>query len=101
MIAIIEGKKYNTETAEELASWHNRKIKCFKCDEKIYRTTKGAYFIWGEGGSATPWSKKIGSDSVAGSKIIVLTEAEVLDRLEKWQDINAIDTHFSHMIEEA
>ena len=102
MKAIIDGKTYNTETAEEIASWHNDHTGFSQFGESIYKTKKGAYFVHGEGGAASPYSKPSGDNGfTGGSEIIVLTEAEVLERLEKWKDVNAIEEHFAHMIEEA
>jgi hypothetical protein len=102
MKAIIDGKTYNTETAEEIAGWHNDHTGFTQYGEWIYKTKKGAYFVYGEGGAASPYSQPSGDNGyTGGSKIIVLTEAEVLARLEKWGDVEAIEKHFSHMIEEA
>jgi hypothetical protein len=104
MKAIIDGKTYNTETAEEICCWHNDERGFSQCGETIYKTKKGNYFLHGEGGAASAYCERVDNGSIGGSKIIVLTEAEVLARLEKWDNSNsiyAIEKYFSHMIEEA
>ncbi|WP_347273236.1 hypothetical protein [Candidatus Kuenenia sp.] len=70
MKKVIDGKIYNTETAELLHAWSNGK---YTSDfgyikESLYRTKKGAYFIAGEGGAKTGYARACGSNSVCGGE---------------------------------
>ncbi len=51
MKRIINGLRYDTETATKLADWDNGIYgNDFKaCEESLYKTKNGAYFIAGQG----------------------------------------------------
>ena len=52
MKKVINGKIYNTETATLIHQWDNGRRGDFSsCEEDLYRTKKGAFFIHGEGGN--------------------------------------------------
>lgn len=71
MKKIIEGRVYNTETAKLLGeySYSNRTdINYFS--EKLYRTKSGAYFLYGEGGPASRYSKQVGQNRWTGGEEI-------------------------------
>lgn len=76
MKKIINGKTYDTETAEELAA------RCENCrsfeyvNETLYKTKKGAYFLAGEGGPMSRYSVPDGNGSSSGSDIIPLSEEQ-------------------------
>lgn len=54
MKKVINGKVYNTETAEEVASYSFSNSNDFRyIREKLYRTKKGNWFLYGEGGPMT------------------------------------------------
>ena len=89
MKQVIEGKVYNTETADQLASatsggstsdfgyWR----------ENFYRTKSGAYFIAGIGGPMSSWAEKCGQNSwTGGSGIRAITEAEAKEWVEKYSN---------------
>lgn len=59
MEKIINGKRYNTETAILVGRWNNNlPHDDFEwCDESLYKKRGGEYFIYGEGGSMTRYSK--------------------------------------------
>lgn len=73
---VIDGKIYNTDTAERICrlrcehyrgdySWH---------DTALYKTKKGAWFLAGEGGAKSMWSRPIGdSGRIGGSGIQVIS----------------------------
>lgn len=76
MKKVINGKMYNTETAEELANWGNGLGRNdFKfLDETLYRTKKGTYFLCGEGGALTQYAVSCGQNSwCGGADILPLT----------------------------
>ncbi len=95
---------YNTETAELLHEWDNGKYRSDfgYCEESLYRTKKGAYFIAGEGGAMTKYARSCGSNSVCGGEgIRVLSEAEAVEWLENHDGTEALEQFFSDKIEEA
>lgn len=81
MKKIIGGKSYNTETATKIGSASSRH--CSYSDfnyweESLYRTQKGAFFIAGEGGANTHYSRSCGQNSWCGGsglRVIDATEA--------------------------
>ena len=86
MKQIIEGKVYNTETAEHLAnaSSNESPFDFGYWDEDLYRTKNGTFFIAGEGGAMTRWSKSCGNNSTCGgSGIIPLNESEAREWIER------------------
>ena len=69
MKTVKNGKLYNTETATLVAEWDNgRGNRDFRaCEEALYKTKKGQYFICGEGGALTSYATSCGSNSSCGS----------------------------------
>lgn len=103
MKKIIGGKRYNTETAEEIASFGNglgtRDFRNY--DETLYKTKNGNWFLAGEGGPMTKYAEPCGDMMCGGSDIIPLGPDEALAWLESHNEADAIDTHFADKIEEA
>ena len=104
MKKLIDGKIYNTETAELLHEWDNG---CYgndfkSCEESLYKTKKGAYFIAGSGGPMSKYAVSCGSNSTSGSEQIeVLTEAEAIRWLEEHDGSDILTEKFADKIEEA
>jgi len=79
MKKIINGKKYDTETAEELAYWENmpNALDFNQYSETLYRKKTGEYFLHGEGGPMTKYARTIDSNSWSGGeRIMPLTVAK-------------------------
>lgn len=79
MKKIIDGKKYDTETAEKVATWWNgRSSSDFNfCQEAVYRKKNGEFFLAGEGGARSKYAVSCGQNAwCGGSDIAPLTEAE-------------------------
>lgn len=58
MTKIINGKKYNTETADIIASneyWDGSNLERHGRNKHMYKTTKGAYFV----GYSTQWQGEL------------------------------------------
>ena len=86
MTRIINGKRYNTETATELVAWDNGRYggDFNRCEETLYRTKSGNYFIHGNGGPMSRWACSCGDNSWGGGDgINGLTTAEALEWLEE------------------
>lgn len=104
MIRIIDGKRYNTETAELLAEWNNGlgPSDFHNCSEELYKTKKGCYFICGDGGALSKYSKPCGSNSWRGGcDIIVLTKQEAMEWLEDKNFPSVIEDEFPDLVEDA
>lgn len=85
MIKVINGIKYNTDTAKELAHYWNGESGARTVSESLYRKRTGAYFIYGYGGALTiygvPCENHCWSDS---SKIFPITQKEAKAWVEKY-----------------
>ena len=86
MKRIIEGKRYDTETAVKIAYWCNglgdRDFN--NCEEALYRTKNGKYFIHGAGGPMSRWAHSCGNNSYSGgSGIEALSPTEALEWIER------------------
>jgi hypothetical protein len=85
MKAIINRKLYNTETAEELG---NRTNGCSSSDfnyvcETLYRKHNGEFFLLGNGGARSKYSRTCEDGSwMGGTTIIPLT----LNEAQKWAE---------------
>ena len=81
MKKIINGKKYDTETAKLIASAAHRDPSDFSFyEESLYRKQTGEYFLHGKGGPASKYSVSISQNSWSGGQQIVplsLSEAKV------------------------
>ena len=89
MKKIIEGKMYNTETAVCLGSYDNGcAYTDFRfCEESLYRTKKGAFFIAGRGGPMTHYARSCGDNNWCGGKDLrAVTEQEARDWMEQHCD---------------
>lgn len=89
MKKVINGKVYNTETADLIAEYSNgyRYNDFNYLEETLYRTKKGQFFIAGEGGAISKYAKYTGDSSCYGKDIELLTCAEALT----WCEDNDID----------
>jgi hypothetical protein len=95
MKKIIDGKRYNTETAEEIANYENT----WNCQdfgyysETLYKTKKGAYFLYGEGMCRSKYG--------TGHGFTPLTDNETFKWLCEYGFNEEAEEEFSEMIEEA
>lgn len=103
MKKVIGGKMYNTETAEELHSdsYSNRSDFDYWC-ETLYRTKKGVYFIHGEGGARSKYSRQVEQNSwTGGEDITPATRKEAIFWLEEHDGTDVILDQFPGDVEEA
>ena len=86
MVKIINGKKYNTDTAEEVGSWWNGLgwSDFHAAQETLYRKRTGEFFLHGEGGAATQYAEPCGDMWGAGEKIIPLS----VEKAKEWAEKN-------------
>ncbi len=86
MIRIIKGKRYDTSTAEKVANWNNGlpESDFSECEEDLYRTKNGNYFVHGQGHAMTRWATSCGQNAWGrGQGILDYTPAEALEWLEE------------------
>lgn len=105
MKAIIEGKRYDTETAKCIGHWDND---AYEGDfnfisESLYLSKAGAFFLFCKGGANTMYAEtwNNGRSSCMGERIRPLTADEAYEWAEENQQIDTIEKHFSHMVKEA
>ncbi len=103
MKKVIDGKIYDTETAELLHDWDNGRARNdFNfMEESLYRTKKGAFFLHGRGGPLTIYAASAGDLRTSGRRICPLTRAEALRWLEAHDGTEAILEHFAEDVEGA
>lgn len=99
----INGKIYNTETAESIYSWDNG---CYgsdfkQCEETLYRTKKGVFFLHGSGGPLSKYAVSCGNGWAGSSDIDTLTDDQVREWLEDKNAIAEIENLFPGYLEEA
>ena len=102
MKTVIDGLVYNTGTAEQIAEWCN----CLSrsdhqwCEESLYQTKKGRFFLVGEGGPMSTWYESVGNARRSGSGVRALTMEGALSWCEAADvDAETIESFFS--VEEA
>lgn len=82
MNQIINGKKYDTETAEYVAKDESSlgRGDFSYYYEELYRKKTGEFFLYGEGNAASNYSQACQGGYTGGAKIIPLT----LEEAKKW-----------------
>lgn len=100
---IIDGKTYNTETADHVAHyWNGLGSGDFgNFSESLYRTKKGAWFTAGFGGAMTKYSVSCGNMRSGGDGLAPITDDEAMRWLENYGEVEALEKYFSDKIEEA
>jgi hypothetical protein len=107
MKKIIKGKRYDTDTATLIASYNNG-LSCgdFRhIYEDLYITQKGQWLMEYEGGPKTKYAITCGNRIDGDSDLILLSENEAYDWIEKHQHLcdfeDVIEKYFKdHIIEE-
>lgn len=83
MKKIIDGKTYNTETAECLGEYsYGFPGDYHYYSEWLYRSQKGTYFIYGEGGALSKYATQMGRHYSDGDGLSVLSEKEAREWAE-------------------
>ena len=104
MRKIIEGKRYDTNTAEQIGSDYYSNFGDFQywCEE-LYRTKRGNWFLYGEGGAKSKYARSVGQNEVGGGNDITpLTRSDALAWLEAHdRDSDAIEEYFTDVVEDA
>ena len=97
MKQVIDGKLYDTETAEKIEVFDNGLARSdfHSLSETLYKTKSGRFFLVGEGGALTRWFQPIGNGRGGGSGIQALSAGEALEWCETHRvDADVIAQHF-------
>lgn len=99
MQKVIGKKRYDTEKAVLIGTHVNSSLisEPFYFKEELYQTQNGNWFICGEGGAQTPYSK----NNHFGRDIVPLSEDGAQAWLEKYLDISLVEQYFGDSIEDA
>ena len=103
MRKVINGKRYDTETAEVVGEWGNGygRSDFHWCQETLYVTAKGAFFLHGEGGGLSRYSESYGDSTGSGETIVPMGRDEAQQWCEEHDQVDALEEYFSDDIEEA
>ena len=84
MKKIINGKRYDTDTATSLGADSYSNTRDFNYwYEELYRKQTGEFFLYGEGGAASKYAVSVGQNSwEGGSKIIPLS----IESAKEWAE---------------
>ena len=96
MKKIINGKKYDTETAVEIGRYWNgySASDCKYVEETLYRKKTGEFFLYGEGGPMTCYSASCGNSWGYGDAFIPLSDGEAREWAEKHLDVDYFEEIF-------
>lgn len=84
MKKIINGKKYDTETATLICGFYRGYPTDFAhVYEDLYRKKTGEFFIYGEGGARSKYAQRTGNLWCSGKAITPLSEKEAKSFIEK------------------
>lgn len=101
MKRIINGKKYDTETAVYICGYEYGTCNDFShIKESLYRKKNGEFFLYGCGGPMTRYKVYSGTNSFGGSeKIEPFTESEAKEFIEEYGDVETYEKLFSEVEE--
>ena len=98
MIRIVNGKRYNTETATELCniSSNGYSRSDFNYDNTdLYVTKSGNFFIAGHGGARSRWAQSYGQNgSQGGEGLRPLNKDDARNLLEQYGTAEQVEQHF-------
>ena len=107
MIKVIDGQRYSTDTADNIYSdWNGLGYSDFgyRCTT-LYRTKKGVWFIYNEGGAMTGMAEWSGNSATGGESITPVDDDDAYEFLETnsgdTEALEAIDRYFSERITDA
>jgi hypothetical protein len=104
MRSIIDGKRYDTETATEVAEFANGddRSNFHFFAETLYLTAKGSWFLFGRGHARSPYAESYGQNTLGwGGEIRAMSHEEAQDWLEQHQEVEALEAHFADVITDA
>ena len=105
MKQIINGLRYDTDTATCLAEWQNfdGDLSDFNyIEESLHVTKSGRYFLYVAGGANTEYAEHHGNGMYSGSENLrPITEQEAFVWCQDHDAIDVIEERFADMIQDA
>ena len=104
MKKVINGKRYDTETAALVAAdSYSHPGDLGYWSEEIYRTKRGNWFLAGEGGAMSKYARAVGQNEMGGGNAIIpLTKSDALSWLEAHtSDSESYEKYFTDVVEDA
>lgn len=106
MRKVLDGKVYDTEKAELIASYSYSNSGDFRYEsEDLYVTKKGNFFFEYAGGAMSKYRESVGNNSWSGSSGLRLPEEEYEDEafnfMTKHGSVEDVLKYFPNQIEEA
>lgn len=101
MKKIINGRKYDTETAKEVGFFSNE-YPCGDfnwCQETLYKKKTGEYFLHGKGGALSNYAKSVWGGTTGGSEIIPMSEDRAKKLAEKYLSCDEYEALFGEVEE--
>lgn len=100
MKKIINGKKYDTETAKCCGCFSKNEGEFTYCYEELYKKKTGEFFLYGKGGPMSKYSQSCGQNTWSGgSDIVPLTEAQARKWMEEHADADEYEQVFGEVEE--
>lgn len=101
MKKIINGAKYDTNTAKCIGQWDNSlPTNDFGyCSEDLYRTKSGKYFLHGEGGANSRYGEWHGNTGGAGEQIRPMSREDAQEWAEEHLDGDVYEAIFGEVSE--
>lgn len=101
MKRIINGKKYDTETATPVCHYSYSNTGDFHFVRKtLYRKKNGEFFIHGRGGAASEFAEQIDCNTwCGGEKMFVVTEDTAREFAEKYATVDQYEEVFGEVQE--
>lgn len=102
MRKIINGRKYDTDTATRIAEWENTiDVRDFShYSETLYRKRNGEYFIFGSGNAGSRYSTRVEQNTWSGGQNIApLSYDAAREWAETHLDADTYETEFGDVSE--
>lgn len=101
MKRIINGRKYDTTTAEEVGeSSHSYRSEYDYYEETLYRKRTGEYFLYGYGHGDSKYAKQVCGDFGPGSDIIPLSYEQARAWAERELSADEYESAFGEVTED-
>ncbi len=96
MKKVIDGALYNTASAKMIGNWDNGLYPndFAYCEETLYRTKSGKYFLHGEGGGNSKYGEWHGNSGGPGEQIRPYTPQEAREWAEEHLDADEYSAEF-------
>lgn len=100
MKKIINGRKYDTDTAKRIGARESGRVNDFgHIYEALYQKHTGEFFLHGEGGARTKYAKNNGSLYYDGEDIIPMSVDEAKMFVEQYLDAETYEATFGEVDE--